>query len=331
MLNTIYLKISKIYKEKQKIIINYSAFMLLTGICLISLTNKNDDNNKLLLFFNNLGFNLLSVAIVGILLGFKDWRNYFQDRLSDIVLGKSYIKNLSKEQLINLQNDTIKAYFETDSVEREGSFLNYFHQEIRSLIGAPFRENINLIINVAHNEQDNIVHFNETIIYECREVGGIIQDSVRWVPRPDEFHKIENLLIVIKCPTKYKNKCNSNCSTCGEEIVLFDSSKESEKCLEKAVSVPLDAYKNIDGLFVKILSNYQVNVNKHITWQMAHPTKGISLVIRYPETYVMAHDIFGMTREKLNIIDSKGLFNLTYNDWILPYNGVVYQLIKKGS
>ena len=130
-------------------------------------------------FLENLGVSLLILGIIGILLEFRDWKEYFRERLSEIIVKKDYLKKLDQGELVRLQTDTLKAFFKTDDIDREGSFLNFFHNKIQGYIGSPYRQNYyDSIVIEEYKEDDKYWKVTEVSTYTCRQVGGTIQDSV---------------------------------------------------------------------------------------------------------------------------------------------------------
>ncbi|MFM9785960.1 hypothetical protein, partial [Streptomyces scabiei] len=74
-----------------------------------------------------LGIAFIALGIINVLIETKDWRNYFERRLQDIVIEQTFLTNLDKERLSALQVGVMKAFFKDPNIDREGSFLNYFH------------------------------------------------------------------------------------------------------------------------------------------------------------------------------------------------------------
>jgi hypothetical protein len=90
-------------------------------------------------FLLDIGLAFISIGIIGIILGFKDWKRYFQERLAETIVGKDYLNTLSDGELTELQTATLKAFFKAEDIDREGSFLHSFLTRIQKLIGSPFR------------------------------------------------------------------------------------------------------------------------------------------------------------------------------------------------
>ena len=99
--------------------------------------------------------------------------------MAETVIGRKYLKTLSKPQLISLQTYTLKAFFELDGIDREESLLNYFHSKIQGYIGSPYREDTAAVISIRLDENEDSYIIEEGISYKCGKVGQSIQDEVR--------------------------------------------------------------------------------------------------------------------------------------------------------
>jgi hypothetical protein len=283
--------------------------------------------NVILQFFNNLGLAFISIGLIGIIVNLRDWKNYFQERLAEIIIKKNYLNTLDKSELIDLQTSTLKAFFKVNDIDREGSFLNYFLSKIHGFIGSPYRENVNIVIiaSVLKNKKEIII--NENISWRCRKVGDQIQGKIKWETLPDEYKKVLSFRLKIQCPHHYVNLCNHKCSfaeTCGQPIV-FENKKLKEYKIQNGYEFNLSEFKYIDGLFVQIESQYIVDINRFLTIIMADPSNGIKITVRYPNNYNLIVDTFGLEEDEINMINQTGLYTIIYDQWVMPLNGIVYQ------
>ncbi len=65
-------------------------------------------------FFINLvghiGIGFIVIGVLSILVETSHWVDYFKERLTEIVIDRKYLGNLSQDELINLQTDILKAF-----------------------------------------------------------------------------------------------------------------------------------------------------------------------------------------------------------------------------
>jgi hypothetical protein len=112
----------------------WGAGSISSGIILVLLALVMEDAGKassnialVLKLMEHMGIALITIGIVGIIVDFPDWQKYFQARVAETIIHRNYLKTLSKPQLIDLQTDTLKAFFGLDDIDRAGSLLEFFH------------------------------------------------------------------------------------------------------------------------------------------------------------------------------------------------------------
>src|SRR3989475_12003168 len=93
------------------------------------------------------GLTTISVALIGyaifsLTFDTKHWRDYFAERLKEVILEQDYIETLDYESLKDLQTRTLKAQFRNQAIDKEGSFLKYFESNLHRFISEPFREDV---------------------------------------------------------------------------------------------------------------------------------------------------------------------------------------------
>ncbi len=88
---------------------------------------------------DHLAIALFSVGLIAIIIEFRDWQEYFQKRIAETILQQSYLRMLDKDQLIALQTNTLKAFFQVEDLDRKDSFLEFFHSRIHKYIASPPR------------------------------------------------------------------------------------------------------------------------------------------------------------------------------------------------
>jgi hypothetical protein len=93
-------------------------------------------------FLQVIGLALFMMGTLTVILQVRSWKDYFEDGLSRIVLKQEFLNNLSDEELLALQVKTLKASFKNLDIDREGSFLRYFQQDMNQYLGCPYREDV---------------------------------------------------------------------------------------------------------------------------------------------------------------------------------------------
>lgn len=315
-----------------------SVILIVIGLVLVLITlyskpsdvSKITDIGRLLYsFFELLGFTLFTSGIFTIFLQFPDWQNYFEERLRHIVLEQDYLNSLDSESLSNLQVKTLKAYFHTSDIDKEGSFLNYFQENINQYISLPYRDDVKTEINVLKEDESGF-EISDRIIYNCRMVGGKIQEFVKWRPEEGEYSEIKNVIIRLK-----RNKSEF------QEVLSLNREKDTYKIKKLNTDPSSISFKDIylhglvfnlndfteDGLVVEVKSNYKVEKGRFSTWAMAHPTRNFCITIHYPDSCDIHFLTLLPNPDKIIISNEKGLYTMLYKEWLLPNSGVAYSFI----
>ncbi len=89
-----------------------------------------------------IGITLFGFGFFTIIIETREWQQYFEKRLQHIVIEQSYLKTLDPDILNSLQTNVLKALFRDPNIDREGSFLNYFHATLHKYIAEPYREDV---------------------------------------------------------------------------------------------------------------------------------------------------------------------------------------------
>lgn len=279
-----------------------------------------------------LGTALVSLGIVGIIINLADWRRYFQERLAETIVQRPYLRRLGKSELIELQTNTLKAFFDADEIDREGSFLHYFHSKIRELIASPFREHLNNVINISESPERNLMELEETISWECRGVKGEIQPFISWTPEEGEFQEVRELEVSLRLPAGISINLGKDVADLVDKDgrISFSFDTLQKKCkVGRGYQISLEEFRTADGLQVKIHARYMMRRNRFIGWAMAHPTKGLHLTIKHPENWAPVHELFAIEEEEVHIDKRPGLFQLRSESWILTGAGLVIQLAEE--
>ena len=283
----------------------------------------------------HLGMAAIIFGLVGIIMDFPHWQKYFQERLAKTVIERNYLKTLSKEQLITLQTDTLKAFFEADEIDREESFLEYFRQRIHGYIGRPYREDTDGIITVTLSPDDNEYQVDEKISYTCRKVGTSIQPDVRWMNvRKADIVRLREFSIAIEVPLNFYQSPNFQAQhpRFPSRRMTFElNGQNREKLVPIEVGMgyklSLADFSEVDELYVEVHSKYVVARPRPFSWTMAHPSKNLTVTINYPRHLTIDVNLFGIEEGEYHEEERAGLYALRYGSWLLPNSGVCYSFL----
>ncbi len=281
----------------------------------------------------HLGVALVVLGLVGIILDFRDWREYFQERLAEIIVKRSYLERLDRSELISLQTDTLKAFFKVEDIDRKGSFLDYFHSKIRDFIGSPYREDTRNIMVMTPTAAGDGYLVKDHLSYTCRKVGQSIQPSISWSMDPRDVKQINDIKFTLTIPTAHYSSApfaSKFPEFKGPKSVI---TRENLSCIKETASetyqLDLMKFREIDELRVSIDCEYILRKDTFLSWSFTLPSKELSITIDYPSEMDLAVQFFGIEEEDLDINNQNGLYSMHYGSWVLPNGGLVCHLRAK--
>ena len=297
----------------------WSLLLLLGGLILIFLglyLEKIPENSSIFKIsidlIKTIGTTLIVSGLFSILLDFKDWRNYFSSRLSEIVVENTYLEKLDSVSLEKLQNDVLKAQFGNNEIDKEGSFLHFFQKHLHKFISQPYREQVSSEL-VISDLGGSLLQVYDKVSYTCKASANEIQSSVKWASSPGEFEDILNLHIKVFKP--------------GEKIPAIEEIYDKDRLTpDFSTEENLAKLKGIDGVRVCIEATYTIKANRFQYWQMAHPTKDFDITINYPKNYTIQHQSLFVDQNNQESTDKPGYFKVKYSGWLLPDSGIAWDL-----
>lgn len=333
---------SKSFKEGIKFIL-IGVFLILISL-FIHTIHIIDTENKILLhlneiviqIFSHLGIGALAIGILSIMLDMDHWTTYFENRLSNIVMKKSYLHNLNDDDLANLQREVLKVYFKNDDIELKEGFLHYYQKNIQKFIGQPYRKNVvmQLILNeiiVQDEDGNNIELFevSESMTYVCKKNGNHIQKNICYIPDEYEHYSTDDFYVKLQHPIFDGNAEANNLNE-----IIFDIEKliSIGACPDTMTGFDLDIQDYAtDDLNVMLKAKYKIKKDRFFGWRMSHPTLDLTIIVNYPAGYVLASEYYFSEDNSYSLDndENSGRFFLKINEWLLPDEGLTLQLTKK--
>lgn len=297
-----------------------------------------DTKNEVMLFFNefisqlfsHIGIGCIAIGVITILLDMGHWTHYFESRLSKIVVEKKYLEKLDTDSLINLQTEVLKAYFKNDDIGGHGGFLEYYQRNIQTIIGMPFRTTVMMNLKIEFKDDDpnsSELKIYETLSYICMSNSGKVQENVCYLPERHEKYEIANFHVTLQ-HDKFKSKLGDK-----NGQVNFDlhTLKEKKACVLITDGFDLDIKDYCeDGLNVIVNAEYTSSIDRFIAWRMSHPSRNVIINLNFPKDLILAKEFFfnenDSYTEKLD--EANGNYYLAVHDWLLPDEGITFQLHK---
>ena len=119
-------------------------------------------------------------------------------------MNNSYLDKMASNELMELRTKVLKALFKNKDLEREGNFLQHFDERLQFLIGAPYRETVDMNLIFKQEGQDKVFDVEESVSYTCRKMGDRIQDEISWGTFLDyEVDEIKDFSVEIRVPHNF--------------------------------------------------------------------------------------------------------------------------------
>ena len=271
----------------------------------------------LLDLLETVGIFLIGYGLFEIMLGTNDWVAFFGHRIREVVIEQSYLGSLDRHTLDLLERRVLKALFPGASVNREGSFLNYYCTALQPYVGEPYREDVTLDMEMQEHLSDRYKYLDR-VTYLCRRGGTAIQPTISWHPDPGEIEQLDSLIIKVQYPAHHPNR--------GNVVVLFDSGVSGLPSLSMGVRESLSKYADVDGLAVTVESRYWVRARQFQYWQMAHPTRNLQFVLSFPKGYAVQIKPLVLHQDLCQTFVQSTVARMKYDAWMLPQSGVAWLL-----
>lgn len=280
-------------------------------------------------FLSHIGIGFFVFGGVSVLLDMDHWMAYFRERLSEVVIHKTYLKTISKDRLISLQSDVLSTYFDNDSIGGDEGFLKYYQNNIQQIIASPIRIDVNATLLVKYLEGSNKskIEVIEEISWRCKSNKGEIQPDIKWIPEPGEFDDVTFMHIKLEHPSFQEDEHTNK----REKFI-----KQGDKNLKTVedgfgfvYTIQPDERQN--GLKVTVKVKFQNPTERLIAWRMAHISKGVSISVLYPSDLKAAKEIFVLGRDESyseSFDETEGYYRWSSDgNWVLPNEGVAFQML----
>jgi hypothetical protein len=284
-------------------------------------------------FLSHLGIALLVLGIIGIMIDLPDWQLYFQERIKATIIEKDFLNSLSQPELMSLTTNSLKSYFKVEDLDEKESFLEYFQAKILGFIASPYREDTHGIIHLEYSSRADVFLVQDHTSYKCRKVGKYIQPEVSWYVEPDEIDgELEGFEVILRLPENFFLSPEFTVKYPDFLLNTLTIRKGDDRLLEAqdglGYSLPLNDFREIDGLSVAVNVKYRAKSAKFLYWYMVYPSKGLLFTLHYPRELTLWRLVFGLNRNTTQEDSLPGLYSLRSDSWLLPNDGVAYQLLR---
>lgn len=263
------------------------------------------------------GIAFLVLGVIHIMIETEDWSNYFRDRMREIVMEQSYLNTLDKDKLTVLQTSVLKAQFEDQSIDREGSFLSYLRSNLHHYIVEPYREDVTA--EVIYTDAGDCWEVFERVTYVCRKATKGILRNYTWQVDPGEYVSIENLKVEIQFPYTHEQR--------GKKETLYDDKPD----FGPPLLCSLAPYENVDGLIVISSEKFRTHKSGFQYWTMADPTKNFDVTLTFPSNHEVQVKPMVLNPDLVLTTTADGYYKAKYDFWMLPESGMTWRLRPKDT
>lgn len=281
---------------------------------------------------DHVGLGLFAAAILGILIELPHMHEYFQERIQNTIISRSFIKQLSPAEQERLQEQALEAFFGVEELGEEGGFYKFYREKIRQHIGGPYRKDTTFDVVIEHNGADNSYKVSENISFTCKKTGAAVLPEIRWTTELDEINGILQLDFTAK-KTDQDNidsySFNAGTNQCHDSLERYAQGH--------GYTLSLANYALCDGLLITEKVIYVVPSERPFSWSMPCLSDGFSGAIHFPADLEIFVDLFGMDekalpKDKTNPPkDNRGfnVYEISHKNWLLPDDGFSFHLRPK--
>ena len=170
---------------------------------------------------------------------------------------------------------------------------------------------------IRYEESDGRIKFIDNLEYICRKAGQGIQETVKYQLDPGE--KLEKIEVSVHRP--------QGDGFGSKEVLLSANPIDAETVDRLSKGISLSSFKEIDGLKVVIEAAAFQDPKSFSFWKIAHPGRNIDISIIFPNRYSISCNLFVPNPDSVSKKDEPGYHRIVYRGWLLPENGLAWQLI----
>ncbi len=280
---------------------------------------------------DHVGLGLFAAAILGIVIELPHMHEYFQERIQNTIISRSFIKQLSPIELERVQEQALEAFFGVEELSEEGGFYKFYREKMRRHINDPYRKDtqFNVVIERAGNDSFKVT---ETISFTCKKAGEAILPDVRWTTEWDEITTLLELDFTAKKSDQNNSDSysyNYETNQCHGSLKHYDPGH--------GYILSLADYASCDGLSITVKVIYVAPSERPFAWSMPCLSDKFSGQIHFPADLEIFADLFGMDDKALpedrkNLpqdADGLNICTVSHNNWLLPDDGFSFHFRQK--
>lgn len=288
------------------------------------------------LLLKEIGIALFIVATITIVLEISDFKEYFIQRLQDIIVEDDYIQHLTPEKLERIHDKIENRLYNGDQRTEPSSFYCKVQKEITDFVGKCYYEDMDItvecsVVEIAGKRLfKKIIHRKVDIVNPTQEKVMEVIPVGSSLPKIDGLEK-EELYILHSVRVDSKDITESlRCDI--QEIITNDPYCIDADC-DRLIEIPSSSKKRVETI-----TETRVPLDDIHYWhRIMKPCKQYRVsFIMNDDNYVVGGTGFGflhgvgLIKQMLTNRLKSGLV-FRFNDWILPGDGVIFTITPKNS
>jgi len=326
-------KICSFYSKIKKIKL-YPFILFLLSLLSLALYELYDKDNMVFSLLHEIGISLFILASVTVLLELTDFRDYFTEKLTEIIIEDQYISTLDRTKLKKLENSIQKALYFKEHPNKENSFFYKIQKSVRPLIDGCYYNDYEIrvecfieddkikkritkridIINPKKKEVQEQIPINSFM----QNIGGLNKESLYQLESFKETH--------------YKNETKD---------LEIDRTNDLKLIYEEVDPRSNTRYD------LKVYCNDTITINDRCIFEIIYNTitplsdphflnRALKPCKQYRCVFLFKNDLYHLAGYGFGFMDknefiknpfSSGM-EICFKDWILPGDGVIFTILK---
>ena len=259
----------------------------------------------------DLGIAIFIFGLFNILVDLPEWKQYFEERIKQILIQQEYLDELDKDVLRQLETNVLKARFHSAALEERGSLHNFVRDHVQRFLPLPYFDNAHAEV-IYESTSPGALLVTDRVSYTCRAVDGKVERNVQWRGAPSAFREVRGIRFEGTYPAGHADE--------GTTDILAEAEAGKRELIHR-----LADEHAIDGIRIVLTATYVIDEHKMQYWELERPVKGVEVTLKFPEQYTPAFVGF-LPVENPPPTVRPGYFHFCYLDWSLRNCGFAWQL-----
>ena len=288
-----------------------SGVLLVTGSRLLPIVGSFSGRTTVMDVLKDLGIAAFIFGLFNILIDLPGWKQYFEERIKEIIIQQEYLDGLDKDVLKLLETNVLKARLDSSSLDERGSLHNFVRDHVQRFLPLPFFEDAHAEVIYEPVSQGALL-VTDKVSYTCRAMDGKIERQMKWKAVETAFREVRGIRFHGTYPAGHPRE--------GETVELAKAAAGERELVHR-----LEDMNAIDGMRIGLVASYVIDEHKMQVWELERPVNGVEVTLKFPEEYTPSFAGFLPVQSAPPTV-GPGYFHFRYVDWTLKDCGFAWQL-----